>query len=315
MRTALDCIPCFARQALVAARFVSRDPAVHARVLRDVLRTAADMDLEDCPPRVGQRIHRRLREITGIADPYRDVKDRFNRMALEMLPELETAVTASDDPFRHAVRLAIAGNVIDLGVDGTLTEARARATIGATLDEPFDGDVDALREAVGAAERILYVADNAGEIVFDRLLLEQLPPERVALAVRGRPVLNDATREDAAVAGLDKLVEIIDTGSDAPGAMLADCSEPFRERFAASDLVIAKGQGNFEGLSDEPAEVFFLFKAKCSVVAGRVGLPLGTHVVRRSAAQSGPDDDTRLCIPCARRAGRPPQRTPRSEQV
>ncbi len=278
MRTALDCVPCFARQALEAARFVTDDPAVHERLLRDVLRSAAELDLAQPPPAVARRIHRKLRELTGVADPYRAVKDRFNRMAMDMLPELTAFVLSSDDPLHAALRLAIAGNVIDLGVDGGFTEADARRAIEATMHEPFHGDVEAFRAAVAAAERILYIADNAGEIVFDRLLIEHLPIERVTLAVRGGPILNDATREDAEAAGLSGLVEVIDNGSDAPGTVLGDCSADFRRRFDEADLVLAKGQGNFETLSDSRANIVFLLKAKCPVIADHVGLAVGTHI-------------------------------------
>ena len=286
MHTALECIPCFARQALEAARFVTDDPAVHERILRDVLRSAAEMDLAQCPPVVAQRMHRHLRRLTGVDDPYRVVKDSFNRMALDMLPDLSARVHQAADPLGMALRLAIAGNVIDLGVNGGLTEDEVRQAVAAALDEPFHGDVEGFRQAIKAAGDILYLADNAGEIVFDRLLIEQLPTERVTVVVRGGPILNDATFADAEAAGLCKMVEVIDNGSDAPGTILADCSEDFRRRFTAADMIIAKGQGNFETLSDETANIYFLFKAKCPVIADHVGLPVGTHVLARRTAKS-----------------------------
>lgn len=286
MRTALDCIACFARQALEAARFVTDDPAVHERLVREMLRTTARMDFAQCPPAVAQNMHRILRLMTGVYDPYRAVKDRFNRMALEMLPGLSAKVRDAADPLAMAIRLAIAGNVIDLGANGGLTENEARLCVQNTLNEPFHGDVEGFREAVHVADDILYLADNAGEIVLDRLLIEQLPAEGMTLVVRGGPILNDATIEDARMAGLCDLVEVIDNGSDAPGTILSDCSEVFLRRFARADLIIAKGQGNFETLNDEPANIFFLFKAKCPVISNQVGLPVGTHVLTRRTTAS-----------------------------
>jgi len=286
MHTSLECIPCFVRQALEAARFVTDDPAVHERLLRDTLRSTAQMDLTQSPPVVGREIHRRLRGMTEVDDPYRAVKDRFNRMALDMLPELVAIVKEAADPLEMALRLAIAGNVIDLGVNGGITEDEARRCVRDTLNEPFEGDIDAFRLATDAAKSILYLADNAGEIVFDRLLIEQLPTELVTVVVRGGPILNDATMADAEAAGLCDIVNVIDNGSDAPGTILADCSEDFRRRFAAADLVIAKGQGNFETLSDETANICFLFKVKCPVIADHVGLPVGMHVLTRRTATS-----------------------------
>jgi len=281
MHTALECIPCFARQALEAARFVTDDPTVHEQILRNVLRLVAEMDMVQCPPVVAQRMHRHLRQLTGVDDPYRAVKDRFNRMAMDMLPELSAKVRKGPAPLVMALRLAIAGNVIDLGVNGGLTEVEARQAVTVALDEPFHGDVEGFRQAMEAANDILYLVDNAGEIVFDRLLIEQLPTERVTVAVRGGPILNDATMADAEAAGLCDLVEVIDNGSDAPGTILVDCSESFRRRFTTADMIIAKGQGNFETLSDETTNIFFLFKAKCPVIAAHVGLPVGTHVATR----------------------------------
>ncbi len=278
MKTSLDCIPCFARQALEAARFATDDPVVQERVLRDVLRSVAEMDMATCPPVVAQRIHRELRELTGEADPYRVVKDRFNRMALEMLPDLSEQVHQAASPQEMALRLAIAGNVIDFGIHGGLTEDQARRAVAGAMDEPFHGDVEGFWQAVSDADDILYLADNAGEIVFDRLLMEHLAPKRLTVAVRGEAVLNDATMVDANAAGLCDLVEVIDNGSDAPGTILADCSESFRQRFGEADMIIAKGQGNFETLSDETANVSFLFKVKCPVIAAHINLPVGTHV-------------------------------------
>jgi len=281
MHTTLECVPCIVRQTLEALRFVTDDPVVHERFLREVLRSVAEMDLTQSPPKVVRDIHQRLRRITGVDDPYRSVKDSFNQMALDMLPELSAKVRKGPDPLGMALRLAIAGNVIDLGVSGALTKADARQAIITAMDEPFHGDVEEFRRAVDAADDILYLADNAGEIVFDRLLIEQMSPERVTVAVRGAPILNDATMADAKATGLCDVVETIDNGSDAPGTILSDCSEDFRRRFGDTDLVIAKGQGNFETLSGVAADIYFLFKAKCPVIADHVGLPLGTHVATR----------------------------------
>ena len=220
MRTCLDCVPCFVRQALDAARFVTDDPRVHERVLREVLRAASDMDLSVTPPEMGRRIHRAIREMTGVADPYRGVKEQFNRAALALYPELKERVGQSADPLETAARLAIAGNIIDFGVRSTIAEAEVEATICASLTEPLVGSIDPFRAALAEAGSILYLADNAGEIVCDRLLIEELPPEKVAVAVKGSPIINDATLADAEAAGLIGLVEVIDNGSDAPGTIL-----------------------------------------------------------------------------------------------
>jgi len=279
MRTAPDCLPCFLRQTLEAARLATPDPAAHERITLLTLGAMAGLDLAQSPPAAVQAIQRLLRRTTGVADPYREAKRRFTALALGLLADLGARVHQADDPLAAAVKIAIAGNVIDLGAKGGLGEAEVRATLHRALDEPLAGDLEAFRRAVAGATRILYLADNAGEIVLDRLLLEQLPAGRVTLAVRGAPVLNDATREDAVAAGLTDLVEVVDNGSDAPGTLLADCSADFRRRFRAADVIIAKGQGNFESLAEAAPGAFFLFRVKCATVAARMLQPVGAQVL------------------------------------
>lgn len=280
MNTSLDCIPCFVRQTLDASRKVTDDPAVYEQIMRDVLRWMSEMDLSQSPPALAQRIHRRLHELTGVADPYRQEKDLHNQMALKLLPGLSTQVAASDDPLMTAAHLAIAGNIIDLGAKSGLNESEVHAAILHASENPLEGDLKTFRDEVTQARTILYLGDNCGEIVFDTLLIEQLDPQRVTLAVRGRPIINDATLEDAVTAGLHNLVPILGNGSDAPGTLLDECSEEFRQAFDTADLIVSKGQGNFETLSDCGKNVFFLLKVKCPVVAESVGLPMGSHVLR-----------------------------------
>jgi uncharacterized protein with ATP-grasp and redox domains len=282
MLTSLDCLPCFLRQTLEAVRFATKDTAIHEQVVRSVLGMVAEMDLMQSPPAIAQRIHRLVREISGVDDPYHPAKERFNRLAVAMLPDLTAQVEHTRDPLMTAARLAIAGNTIDLGVNGNLTEIEVHMAFDRAFSEPLMGDLEAFRQAVAEATDILYLADNAGEIACDRLLIQQLLSVRVTLAVRGGAVVNDATLADAEAVGLHELVEVIDNGSDAPGTLLSDCSEDFRKRFAKADLIIAKGQGNFETLSDTGGNIFFLFKVKCPVIAAHVGLPLGTHVLTGS---------------------------------
>lgn len=282
MRTSLDCIPCILRQALEASRRVSSDPILHELFLREVLHWASEMDLEGPPPVLAQRIHGRLHEISGVADPYQADKESQNRMVLKLLPELKARVEASADPLGLAMRLAIAGNAIDLGIRSEMGEEELRASFDKALREPVAGDLEAFRREAERARSILYLADNAGELVLDYLLIEQLGPSRVTVAVRGGPVLNDATLADARAVGLDVMVRVIDNGSDAPGTVLEDCRGVFREALADASLVLAKGQGNYETLSQETGNLFFLFQVKCPVIADHAGLPLGSHALVRA---------------------------------
>jgi len=258
------------------------DEAVHERVLRELLLAVPKLDMRQSPPVMGQRIHRLIRELTGKSDPYREIKDQFNRVALELYPELKARVGRSGNPIEAAVRVAIAGNIIDCGVNNDLDEAHVRHTLEDAFAEPLNGDVRDFVDVISAAEDILYLADNAGEIIFDRLLIEQMPREKITVVVRGGPVINDATMDDAIVAGLLELVEVIDNGSDAPGTILEDCSERFRKRFDEAGLVIAKGQGNYETLSGVEKDMFFMLKVKCPVIARDIGCEVGSLVLQRS---------------------------------
>jgi len=286
MKTSLDCIPCLLRQSLDAARLVSPDPSVHERVIRDVLHWTGEMDLNQSPPAIAQRIQRRLRELTGVSDPYCEAKEWQNRIAMELVPKFRAQVKSAKNPLLMAARLAIAGNVIDMGSNGNLTEADVRQSLSKALTEPFFGEEDRFEQAIAQAKSVLYLADNAGEIAFDQLLVEQIikqvSPERVTLVVRGAPVLNDATLIDVHTVGIDRIVEAINNGSDAPGTILNDCSEEFRRRFAEADLIVAKGQGNFETLSNNPSNIFFLFKVKCAVIANLVNQPIGMQMLVHS---------------------------------
>ena len=288
MKTYFDCIPCFLRQTLDSIRLFTPDEAVHERVLREVLRSAGEMDLCQTPPEMGQRIHRRIRELTGRSDPYREMKDRFNRMALELYPTVRNQVEDSDHPMETAVRLAIAGNVIDLGVNSHLSETQVREAVMHGLSASLDGDVEEFSGVASSADNILYLTDNAGEIVFDRLLIEQLPRGKVTVGVRGFPVINDATLTDAEFAGIPELAEVIDNGSDAPGTILDDCSDTFRDRFNKAEIIIAKGQGNYETLSAVDKDIYFLLKAKCPVIAEDLGCEVDSLVLRRSTLSVAP---------------------------
>ncbi|HSV99609.1 MAG TPA: ARMT1-like domain-containing protein [Sedimentisphaerales bacterium] len=291
MRTYFDCVPCSVRQVLDAVRMITDDEAMHERVLRELLGMWQRMDMRQSPPAMAQQIHRFLRQFTGVPDPYVEVKNRYNEFALGLYPELKERVENSPDPFETAVRLSIAGNIIDFGVNSNVEQGMVYETILRSLTEPLDRDaLQGLRQAVDWAKDILFLGDNTGEIVLDRLLVERMPRERLTYVVRGAPILNDALMADAQVAGLTDLVEVIDNGSDAPGTILETCSDAFRKRFEQADLVVAKGQGNFESMDDTPKNIFFLLKPKCAVLARHLNCQLGRLLILRS-------DEAGACVP------------------
>jgi uncharacterized protein with ATP-grasp and redox domains len=284
MKAYLDCFPCFLRQTLEAARMSAASEAVQRRILDEVMKELVRLPYDVTPPQVGQIIHRLIRKITGNKDPYHSVKQQYNEMALEMYPALRKRVRSSKDPVLAAVKLAIAGNIVDFGaLSGNFDLAQV---VGQTLSSDLAlDDYESFRTSVERAAHIVYLGDNAGEIVFDRILIETLLSVRRAqfvFVVRGVPVINDATAEDARCVGLDQVVEVIPDGSDAPATVLSECSPAVQELFGAADMVIAKGQGNYEWLSNERGPLFFLLKAKCPVVAEDLGVEVGDLVLRQS---------------------------------
>jgi damage-control phosphatase, subfamily I len=284
MKTYLDCYPCFLRQTLEATRMAELDESRQYHVLQKVTKELNRFEMTSTPPEMAYTIHQIVRNEVNGRDPYQSAKEESTRQALALYPRLKTLVAEADDPFETAVRLSIAGNIIDLGMT---QEYNLEETIERVLTQPFAIDALAsLRKAVRKAEDILYLADNAGETVFDRVLIETLA-KPVTYVVKGGPILNDATRQDALAAGLDRTATIADNGSNAPGTLIKLCSEEFQKRLAAAKLIIAKGQANYESLSGFDAPIFFLLQAKCPVIAHDLGVSVKSIVVlARESARS-----------------------------
>ena len=280
MKTLLECIPCFARQALDAVTEAVADPARRESLLRSLLREITAGDWFGSPPAMAQRLHRSIRRELDNPDPYRDVKARMNQMAASLVPLMRARIETHPDPREAAVRVAIGGNLLDVGAKTQIAAEDLPAHLETIWTQPLRGDLDGFFQAVERAHCILYLADNAGEIYFDRLLIERLPTEKITLFVRGSPVLNDATAEDAEAASLPEIVPVLGNGSDAPGTILEDCSEEFCGWFDRADLVIAKGQGNYETLSEVDKNIYFLFTVKCPLVAAQIGESVGSLVVK-----------------------------------
>lgn len=282
MRTYYDCYPCFLRQSLEAARMANATDVQVKSILQQTLALLQATPDGTTPPEIGAEVHRLVREITGIDDPYRQVKQAATQEALALVPKLQALIDNSNDPLDTGLRLSIAGNIIDFGPnrDYDLWEVVERL-----LQEDFAIDDTApLRAQMANAESILFLADNAGETVFDRLLIALLN-KPVTYVVRGGPTLNDATLEDAKAAGIDQNAEVIDNGARVPGTVLAKCKETFLERFKTADLIISKGMGNYETLSEVDAPIFFLMQVKCPIIGKDVGAPAGRAIVMQSGRQ------------------------------
>jgi len=282
MKLNLDCIPCFQRQALQAVRFISDDEKLHERVLREVAKKLLESNWDSTPPELAHQIHSIVKRITNENDPYKEVKRESNDLVLKMYPELKEKVKKSREPLRTAVRLAIAGNIIDFGVP---QEFNLEETIREVLKKKFAiDDYKKLKEKLKDAETLLFFVDNAGEIGLDKLLvetfLETKKLEKIDFVVKGGPIINDATLEDAVYMGLDGLPnsEFLAISNGEVGTGPARSSQTVKRWIKEHDLVISKGQGNYEGLSEHNG-LFFMLMVKCPIIASDLGVEVGDIIL------------------------------------
>ena len=279
MKTYYECIPCFLSQTVRALNAI--DPLHHEAVIREVLHKLGDTDFSLSPPEMVRKVFEVVESYNGKIDYYADAKKKSNKYILDMYEELSEIISNSDDPFDTAMRLAIAGNIIDFGAKHDFSDELIHTEIEkALVSEEISSEL--LKDEVKKAKNILYVGDNAGEIVFDKLFLEQLPIEKITYAVRGEAVLNDVLMEDAETVGLTDMLPVISNGSALPGTVLKHCSEEFRKIFNNADLVISKGQGNYETMSRLDHNIIFLLMIKCPVIGRDIGKKTGSFVVKQS---------------------------------
>ena len=280
MKTQFECIPCIINSYL---RLVETDVIPESRqepILRKLLKYLSRVDYDQSPPMLGRMLQRMIRESLKNPDPYHQLKQNYNHMILDLYPSFKEMVDSSKDPFDTALRLAIAGNVIDFGAkyqfDILDNINRVMAHKLAIDDSCF------LRDELEHTQTLLYIGDNCGEIVLDKLFLETVDVPQKYFVVRESPVINDITLDDAKMTGMDKTAMVITTGDDSPGAVWETASKEFRDHFINADVVISKGQGNLEGLIDVPHDhLYFLLVTKCDLIAERIGTKRGDFVVKR----------------------------------
>ncbi len=269
MKAQPECQHCFLRQSADAARRAGLDVTATALLQERVRLVLAAMSEAATPPLVASRLHALVREASGNPDPYRAAKQEATAHALTLYPQLHQRIATAADPVDLAVRIAIAGNIIDLGVADSYD---LEASIERVVSQPLAIDhLARLKQALSASDELLYLADNAGETVLDRLLIETLG-KRTTYVVKGGPAVNDATREDANAAGLDTVATIIDNGAAILGTLFAQCAPELKQRFDNAPLVIAKGMANYESLHGTRRRLFFLLQSKCAVVAAHLGV-------------------------------------------
>ncbi|NOR18165.1 DUF89 family protein [candidate division WOR-3 bacterium] len=269
-------MPCFFKQALTAARIAKLSEKDIIEVLNSIALHLPQISLNSTPPEIGMMVYKTIYHVTGIEDPFREIKKECTKQILSIYPELKKKITSAKDPLFTALKFAALGNSIDFGATPDFDLKKELKTI---FDKDFDEcKYDLFKESLNKAKKILYIADNAGETVLDKLLIEQIN-KPIKYAVRSKPIINDATIEDAHDAGIDEIAEIVSSGCDAPGTILDLCSDEFKKIYKDADLIISKGQGNYETLSGQTRPIFFLLKVKCPVIARDIDIKTGSIIL------------------------------------
>lgn len=277
MRIYVDCYPCLLRQVVDALHLLAIEESLQKTILKDALQALIDAPTYGKPPELSESIQRILKRHLNTSDPYQTLKVKSTQEALALLPWLQKKIEQSVDPLEMAIRLSAAGNIIDFGPARTYD---LRRVIEDVIQAQFSlFDYPSFQKMLSNTDSVLYLADNAGETVFDRLLIKQMR-KPTFYVVRSSPVMNDATHEDAINAGIDTVATIVDSGSGTPGTNLQEASPQFKQLYQSAKLIISKGHGNYEMLNEEKAPIFFLLKVKCQVVAADIGAPLGSFVLK-----------------------------------
>lgn len=285
MRAKPACLPCCLRQIISTAGRLTRDETVQIELLRRGMRFLLESDPARTPAEMSTDLFRLTAEALGNEDPYGPEKERYNREAMGLYPQLRSLIEASPDRMQAAALLAVAGNLIDLGIMAPMAVSEA---IERVIRRGFvRADLEDLRRDLGQARNLLYVGDNAGEIAYDRLLVEEIrrefPGIEAAFAVKSGPAMNDATRADAEAVGLPAVARIVETGGAYLGAPPPGTSNAFWAEFTRADVVIAKGHANYETLDERSHRaLYFLLTVKCEIVGEAVGAAEGDSLLFRA---------------------------------
>ena len=280
MEIFLDCLPCMLRQVIEASRMVTDDQGLQDAIVKDALNILSGYNIYTCSPQMARDMHQLVKKYTKVNDPYENIKVRDIKAAKELYPLLKNFMMRKNQNIYWALKTAAVGNTMDSAI---INDPDLKNCISAELEKEFAlSDFDLFLSKLDGAKSLLILGDNSGETVFDLLLTESeaLSGLDIIYSVRSEPIINDATYKEALVSGLNARCRIISTGCNAPGLILSDCDDRFLEIFNSADIIISKGQGNFEALSDTNKNTFFLLKAKCPVISRKLNVKINDYVFK-----------------------------------
>jgi uncharacterized protein with ATP-grasp and redox domains len=277
MEILLDCVPCLLKQALEGSKLATDHVEIQEKVIKDALAILSDYKAYKTSPELARAIHQCIKENTGLDDPYALVKARDLQAAKSMYKALKEFLQTKEDQLYWALKISATGNNIDSAIYQNVKIDKSMMT---ELEKEFAiCNIDILRKKLVNANHVLVIGDNTGETIFDKVLIEALHEMNVTYVVRSEPIINDVTMLDAIASELNKVASLISSGCNAPGLILEECSDDFMKLYKEADVIISKGQGNYEALSEEK-EVFFLLKAKCPMIAGRLNVNINNYVLK-----------------------------------
>jgi uncharacterized protein with ATP-grasp and redox domains len=279
MNLNLACILCNIKQVLTVTDLFKLDSARKEAIMRDVLGYLHSADYQRSNPEVIKGTWDIITKHINDKDPYREIKAYYNKELSNIAGKIRALINQSQDKFDTALKIAITANLIDFAANHTFDEAMLLQKITAAEEQHLSiDDSTQLYEKLKAAGTLLYLGDNCGEIVLDKIFIEYIketfPNIKVYFGVRGEPIVNDVTIDDANMVQMRQVAEVVSNGDGSLGTVMAKTSTRFRELFYQADVILAKGQGNFESLSEiDRGNIFFLFMAKCEAVASLLHIP------------------------------------------
>lgn len=277
MKCKPDCFVCFVSQAIRAVEIINKKDEDAINALKNVANVLSNLSYNVPPPLISEFVYGSITKTLNHDDPYCEIKKKYNKLALGHLDDLKSYILSEKDKLKAAINISVAGNIIDFG--SQIERFNIQETLSSSINEGFTlNDIEIFQKDLKKAKDLLFLADNAGEIVFDKLFLETLkslyPKLKIYIALRGKPIINDVTKNDILGLGLEEVGEIIESTKPTPGFWPDYCDNYCKEIYKKADIIISKGQGNFETLSEFNDErIYFLFIIKCSVVANYLNKP------------------------------------------
>jgi uncharacterized protein with ATP-grasp and redox domains len=278
MELFFDCVPCMIRQALEAARTTTNDVEIHDKVVYETINLMTKYKEYRNSPDLAREIHRIVKEQTLRDDPYSKIKERDLEAAIGVYPYLKEFLQSKENKLYWALKIAATGNNLDAAV---YNDVNIKQCIERELEKEFSiCDIDIMENKLQSASSVLIIGDNTGETIFDKVMIESFSNLTITYGVRSESIINDVTEKEAVASGLDQVSKIVSTGCSAPGAILEDCSDEFIDIYNKSDIIISKGQGNYEALSEEKGNIFFLLKAKCPMISRKLNVNLNEYIFK-----------------------------------